>query len=297
MMFAPLPMQQQPGSSPPPPQQQHQQYTPTRPSPLSPRRLTNTPSATPNIFAATSNNSAQFNIPSSPFTLPTPTKLPSISASAPPSPTPPQQQQQQSHHQFARRQRNIQSSPNYAHRYANTISNPMTKHLKSSASPSARRNVFLNRVKRDRDDGRFGDRGEQLVLMEHVAEEKRWGEVMRRRAEEMMGVVEEEEEEGYANGYDDVDAYALDEYLQEQAAEMERLEYLNQQPQPQQQQHHHGLFDSGGPAGRGNGGMNISFSDEEEYDDLFMDLAGHDGGPDIPGSSGGFAHSQDMDMS
>lgn len=178
--------------------------------------------------------------------------------------------------------------------------------------------MFLNRVKRDRDDGRFGDRGEQLVLMEHVAEEKRWGEVMRRRAEEMMGVVEEEEEEGYANGYgmsnflpalrwlmmrvltntylDDVDAYALDEYLQEQAAEMERLECLSQQPQPQQH-HHHGVFDSGAPAGRGNGGMNISFSDEEEYDDLFMDLAGHDGGPDIPGSSGVFAHSQDMDMS
>ena len=114
----------------------------------------------------------------------------------------------------------------------------MNKHLKSSASPSARRNLFLNRVKRDRDDGRFGDRGEQLVLMEHVAEEKRWGEVMRRRAEEMIGVVEEEEE-CYMNGFgmlysplydsgnvvrvltnsclDDVDAHALDEYLQEQA--------------------------------------------------------------------------------
>ncbi|GLA11475.1 hypothetical protein AnigIFM62618_003771 [Aspergillus niger] len=286
MMFATLPMQQQPGSSPPPQHHQQQQYTPTRPSPLSPRRHTNTP--TPNIFAS---NNTQFNLPSSPFTLPTPTKLPSISASAPPSPTPPQQEQQQQPHQFSRRQRNIQSSPNYAHRYANTISNPMNKHLKSSASPSARLNLFLNRVKRDRDDGRFGDRGEQLVLMEHVAEEKRWGEVMRRRAEEMMGVVEEEEEEDYMNGFD---AHALDEYLQEQAAEMERLEHLNQQQQQQQQQYHQGGFDSGG---RGNGGMNTSFSDEEEYDDLFMDLAGHDGHNDIPGSSGEFAHSQDMDMS
>ncbi|KAL3250354.1 hypothetical protein ABHI18_011252 [Aspergillus niger] len=287
MMFATLPMQQQPGSSPPPPQHhQQQQYTPTRPSPLSPRRHTNTP--TPNIFAS---NNTQFNLPSSPFTLPTPTKLPSISASAPPSPTPPQQEQQQQPHQYSRRQRNIQSSPNYAHRYANTISNPMNKHLKSSASPSARRNLFLNRVKRDRDDGRFGDRGEQLVLMEHVAEEKRWGEVMRRRAEEMIGVVEEEEE-CYMNGFDDVDAHALDEYLQEQAAEMERLEHLNQQQQ--RQQYHQGGFDSGG---RGNGGMNTSFSDEEEYDDLFMDLAGHDGHNDIPGSTGEFAHSQDMDMS
>lgn len=91
---------------------------------------------------------------------------------------------------------------------------------------------------------------------------------------------------------DDVDAHALDEYLQEQAAEMERLEHLNQQQQ--QQQYHQGGFDSGG---RGNGGMNTSFSDEEEYDDLFMDLAGHGGHNDISGSSGEFAHSQDMDMS
>ncbi|GKZ34737.1 hypothetical protein AbraIFM66950_005093 [Aspergillus brasiliensis] len=290
MMFATLPMQQQPGSSPTPPPQQHR-YTPTRPSPLSPRRLTNTP--TPNIFASTSNNT-QFNLPSSPFTIPTPTKLPSISASAPPSPTPPQQQphQQFSASSSSRRQRNIQSSPSYAHRYANTISNPMSKHMKSSASPSARRNLFLNRVKRDRDDGRFENRGEQLVLMEHVAEEKRWGEMMRRRAEE-MGVVEEEEEEvEYLNGFDDVDAHALEEYLQEQAAEMERLEYLDHHQQ--QQQHHQRGFDSGG---RSNGGMNISFSDEEEYDDLFMDLAGHDGQNNVPGSSGEFAHSQDMDMS
>ncbi|KAL5357870.1 hypothetical protein BJX96DRAFT_145419 [Aspergillus floccosus] len=91
----------------------------------------------------------------------------------------------------------------YAQRYT-TISNPLLnappRTYTASASPSARtarRNLFLNRIKQDRDNGRFETRGEQLVLMEHVAEQKMWGEAMRRRADGLlsaeMGVLEEME--------------------------------------------------------------------------------------------------------
>ena len=88
-------------------------------------------------------------------------------------------------------------------------------------------------------------------------------------------------------GIDDMDAHALDEYLQEQAADMERLEYLNDMYQGQYPQQSD--TSSGGGAGAG-----ASFSDEE-YDDLFMDLAEHQ--PHMSASGQGFGHSQDMDMS
>ncbi|OOF99779.1 hypothetical protein ASPCADRAFT_203587 [Aspergillus carbonarius ITEM 5010] len=266
MMFAALPMQHQQQSQLQPQQfqQQQQQHTPTRPSPLSPHR---TPTTT----------TTQFNLNfSSPFTT-TPIKSPSKFDPISPSPTP------HHHHQPS----------SYAHRYASTISNPMTKHMMTSASPSARRNLFLNRVKRARDKGRFENRGEQLVLMEHVAEEKQWGEVMRRRAERLGGIGEDEDEEYDVGGEmdssipDDMDAHALDEYLQEQAADMERLEYLNDMYQGQYPQQSD--TSSGGGAGAG-----ASFSDEE-YDDLFMDLAEHQ--PHMSASGQGFGHSQDMDMS
>lgn len=72
----------------------------------------------------------------------------------------------------------------YAQRYAAKISSPLRNI--SSISPAARekrRDIFLSRVKRDREAGRFDARGEQLMMMEYVAEQKQWGEAMRRDAE------------------------------------------------------------------------------------------------------------------
>jgi hypothetical protein len=83
------------------------------------------------------------------------------------------------------------SSPTYAQRYA-ALSNPLSNASRTyatSTSPSARntrRAVFLNRIKAGRDAERFENRGEQLMMMEHVAEQKQWGELMRRRADGLM---------------------------------------------------------------------------------------------------------------
>lgn len=73
-----------------------------------------------------------------------------------------------------------------------------------ATSPEARahrRTLFLNRIKQDRDAGRFEARGEQLVLMEDVAEERRRRESMARRAERIMaGFGIDEEEQGWDEG-------------------------------------------------------------------------------------------------
>ncbi|EAW21466.1 uncharacterized protein NFIA_066300 [Aspergillus fischeri NRRL 181] len=166
------------------------------------------------------------------------------------------------------------SSPTYAQRYA-ALSNPLnnaSRTYATSISPSARnarRTVFLNRIKADRDAERFENRGEQLMMMEHVAEQKQWGELMRRRADGLMEAYQLNEDVGEEmDGIDDADVRALDEYVsEEQAMETALLETA------------HVPFGNTGRTHEAN-----SFSDEE-YDDIFMGLADQ-----VP-------QSQDMDMS
>ncbi|GAQ04372.1 hypothetical protein ALT_1693 [Aspergillus lentulus] len=167
------------------------------------------------------------------------------------------------------------SSPTYAQRYA-ALSNPLnnaSRTYATSTSPSARntrRTVFLNRIKADRDAERFENRGEQLMMMEHVAEQKQWGELMRRRADGLMEAYHLNEDVGEdMDGMDDADVRALDEYVsEEQAMETALLETA------------HVPF---GKTDRTHD-PSSSFSDEE-YDDIFMGLADQ-----VP-------QSQDMDMS
>lgn len=104
----------------------------------------------------------------------------------------------------------------YATRYTNTIANPLASRRAGNTagagaagtgrgkggatSPEARANrrtLFLNRIKQDRDAGRFEARGEQFVLMEDVAEERRRREAMERRAERIMRGFGIEEEQGF----------------------------------------------------------------------------------------------------
>ncbi|KAF9891148.1 hypothetical protein FE257_005084 [Aspergillus nanangensis] len=165
------------------------------------------------------------------------------------------------------------STSTYAQRYATTISNPLKnaspRSYTASASPSARtarRNLFLTRVKQDRDAGRFENRGEQLVLMEDAAEQKKWGEAMRRRAGLLAFNPEEDDDEVDMDDgvLDEADARALDEYLElERAMEMEMVQSASLEGNEP--------LEAGG-----------SFGDEE-YEGIFRDLAETQG--------------QDMDMS
>lgn len=235
-------------------------FPPLPSSPLSPHATTTTP-----IFPATmpSNNSSPS---TSTFNFSSPSNTPAAQTPRhqPPSPS-----------RLSPQSTTTPTRPpasKYAQRYA-TLSNPLQnappRTYTASASPSARaarRNLFLNRIKQDRDNGRFETRGEQLVLMEHVAEQKMWGEAMRRRADGLLSV-----EMGGLDDMDtgdtsvsEADARALEEYLaQEQAMEMELMESTQRPDQ----------------------GQGSSFSDDE-YEGIFMDLADK-----VPPAG------QDMDMS
>ncbi|KAL4970093.1 uncharacterized protein BDV14DRAFT_195627 [Aspergillus stella-maris] len=278
-MFAALePMQ-------PVPNPTHYPWTPARPSPLSPRRQSSAATATtpwmtpitqpqfqsptyPSLFTFTpspspSNNKNSFNIDTNAQTT-SPSTLPNFNTNANAtitSPTPTTQN----------------GKSTYATRYTNTISNPLNKRpLTSSSSPGARsvrRNAFLNRVKADRDVGRFEARSEHLAYIEGVAENKEYYEGMRRGAEEVEVM---EGKEGFEDA-DDADILALDEYIaQERAAEMELLAQMEGADAHAQAQ--------------GDQAATASFSDDE-YDDIFMDLADHSQGQPQSGRD------MDMDMS
>ncbi|OJJ51624.1 hypothetical protein ASPZODRAFT_127733 [Penicilliopsis zonata CBS 506.65] len=179
-------------------------HMPIQSSPLAPREPLlplqgNVPSFP--LFAMDGANNKNNNPPSSPdhtartFTFASPSPSPSPSRSSP---------------SFTSSR--SKSSPSFAHRYAEQISNPLnnisrntrtgrqcaSSSSSSSASPSARdkrREIFLNRVRQDRTADRFEARGEQIMRMEYMAEQRQWGESMRRYADRYGRLLEEEEEE------------------------------------------------------------------------------------------------------
>ncbi|KAL4885120.1 hypothetical protein BJY04DRAFT_160383 [Aspergillus karnatakaensis] len=258
MFAAVVPMQQSYDHS-------RQPWTPARPSPLSPRRQSSSPATTlvttpiqQPLFAQSPSNLFTF----SPSTLSSPSRVESASTSAP----------------SRTRTSNFSpsaTSPTYATRYKTNISNPLLAHstkrtFNASTSPSARavrRSAFLNRVKQDRDTGRVEARAEQLAFLENVAEQKEWAEGMKRRADEIqarfgLGIDEEE----YLDNATEAEIEALDDYLeQEHALEMQLLEEAET-----------GVYAPGGH--EPDAGLhkptntNSSFSDDE-YDDIFMDIA------------------------
>ncbi|KAJ5384526.1 hypothetical protein N7517_002437 [Penicillium concentricum] len=250
------------------------QYTPTHSSPLTRHTMSPTrqsaSQSTPNLFT---NPPPIFNIQTEPITRHTQTNHSPIamnfnaSASASTTPTSnafssnPFFTQPQTSPSTPTRQK-----PKYEARYA-SIANP----LKDAASlaRSKTRKMFLNRVRHERDDGRFEARGEQMMRMEHLADRRRWEESMARDGEGVVGGFEGDEDDMLPD-----DAEALDEFIsQEEAMEMALRE--TQSGVPGRVEH----LRSNGPG--------VLFSDDE-YDDIFMGLSeprGHQ------------SQSQDMDMS
>ncbi|KAJ5130485.1 uncharacterized protein N7515_006524 [Penicillium bovifimosum] len=120
--------------------------------------------------------------------------------------------------------------PKYEARYAN-IANPMKN--TSALARAKTRKMFLNRVRGEREEGRFEARGEQMMLMEHLADRRRWEEY---------------------------DADVLDEIIAQEEEAMQRAFMETQNGV-------HGRVE----LLRGDG-PNVSFSDDE-YEDIFMGLS------------------------
>ncbi|KAJ5155854.1 hypothetical protein N7492_008657 [Penicillium capsulatum] len=264
----------QPPSSPSTPFRQASHYSPVRPSPLG-QRSTNI--ATPpwtmgsptrhkgqsedNHFAPAScppfsnrNDPAPFHQTQSPPQFGNPMSTTSrfaprtAHATAPMSPTSP----------------SPATRPRFSERYASQIANPLKN--TSSLARSKTRKMFLNRVKTERDTGRFEARGEQMMRMEHLADKKRWEDRMARDADAYVPGSELEEENML---FEDPDARALDELVsQEEAMEMAWREAVA----------------NGAGQGHQMAEPNGSFSDDE-YDDIFTAISD-------PAQS-----NQDMDMS
>ncbi|KAJ5818520.1 hypothetical protein N7474_004111 [Penicillium riverlandense] len=275
----------------------HNHYTPVRPSPLGPRSANiSTPPWTmgsPSRASAaaqaagqtqkplgTDENSHAQHIQSSPVPFPTFTTTPSQQqatsntntnifgaiASAPPlfyqkpttdtplSPTSPSPA--------------AAPAPRFAARYASQIANPL-RNTSSALVRSKSRKMFLNRVKNDRDAGRFEARGEQIMRMEHLADRRRWEEEM---SHDMDFVVGEYEDDAEEDG---------DEVMIPDEEEMNALdEYLSQEQSVKRAMFESGNGTSAYPTKEPSGSFN-----DDEYDDIFSAMTEH-----------GYA-SQDMDMS
>lgn len=176
-------------SSPSTPFRQTSQFSPVRPSPLGPRSS---------------------NIATPPWTMGSPTRAghsqkPSFNRHTQSSPAFPtfsinneNQPQQTSPNllgastPFFPQQSNIMSPtspspaarPKYSERYATQIANPMK--TSNSLVRSKTRKMFMNRVKDERDSGRFEARGEQMMMMEHLADKRKWEESMARDSGSVM---------------------------------------------------------------------------------------------------------------
>ncbi|KAJ6093253.1 hypothetical protein N7486_008542 [Penicillium sp. IBT 16267x] len=143
----------------------------------------------------------------------------------------------------------------FSDRYATRVANPMKS--TTSLARSKTRKMFMNRVRSERDEGRFEARGEQMMHADYLADKRKWEESMARDMDvlPMQGDMEED------HMLPDDDTRAFDDFVsQEEAMEMAMQQSGDQQ--------------------------NGSFSDDE-YDDIFMTL------PE-PALS---YESQDMDMS
>ncbi|KAK2782196.1 hypothetical protein FQN52_001034 [Onygenales sp. PD_12] len=292
----------------PTPLESHFHFLPSHPSPLSPRRNANMnmnlSPITPRPISMSPANPHRSNkpttSPSSPFTSP---PQPSTSASPfslsptatttrspPPNPTTKQQS-------------------SYATRYLTTIHNPSAAIARQHASSlEKRRDVFLNKVKRDRDAGRFDARGEQIQRMDYLKQRRRYQEAIMRSAPDLdvdldldeggMGVRDEMvfeeggegmgmmEERGRGRWGEEDNDRILDEFISQEEEEFQAfLEQLENPSQPQAQTQQQ-LHQQHSPEGS-------QYDDEEDYDHIFVDLLDHD-----QGQTGGASQRDDsMDMS
>jgi hypothetical protein len=121
----------------------------------------------------------------------------------------------------------------FEQRFKSASSRPFARIFGSSSSEdgtaaSARANkhraLFLNKVKQGRETSRFNARGESVMMMEHLSEQKDWRETMQRKADAIYQ--QYHLEEGEMSGDDDVvdcEQYALEMQEQEMDALLENM--------------------------------------------------------------------------
>ncbi|PGH18125.1 hypothetical protein AJ79_00753 [Helicocarpus griseus UAMH5409] len=172
----------------------------------------------------------------------------------------------------------------YADRYATQIRNPSAKIARQHASLEKRRDMFLNKVKRDRDEGIFEARGEQIQRITHLAQQRRYEEAIAQSAPD-FGPMVIEEEEGEVGDTNEVDERLLQELISQEEEYQAFIEALDRSGQIEPEQ----------PSA-----TSSQYDDEEDYEHIFVDLLDHDqyyaGASGHPNGGGNSNMHDGMDM-
>ncbi|KMP08023.1 hypothetical protein DIZ76_017563 [Coccidioides immitis] len=153
----------------------------------------------------------------------------------------------------------------YAQRYASQIRNPAAR-VAGRASHDVRRNAFLNRIKRGRENSMFSAREDSILWMDYVAQKQRFEEEMARSApvlsnveDEMMDIHEDdharEDSDTKHNDQTRDDEAALEEYL---AQEREYEAFLEEMESRIEANH-----------------TDSNQGEDEDYDRIFAEIASH----------------------
>ncbi|GAM39271.1 hypothetical protein TCE0_034r10682 [Talaromyces pinophilus] len=253
-------------------------YTPTSPSPLGFRNvnaqvaISPTMSERDNIKNLQEGSQDQENVSSSPFNKPhsnNDNNEPFSFSPAYNTTTPPNRR--------STYEERFRKSGGSSNAYSRIFGSPSsagsnTPNNGSTSTSSKHRQLFLNRVKQNRDDARFGSRGESLLMMEYHSEQQSWDEQMRRRADTLSQQYHIEDgkilDEEYINDYEDNDMMldpeqsALEEFImQEEDIDLSLVENV-----PNGEAH----MRSPAKSVRSDG--SIFGGDDGDYDDIFMDL-------------------------
>ncbi|KAI9771303.1 MAG: hypothetical protein M1840_002273 [Geoglossum simile] len=128
-----------------------------------------------------------------------------------------------------------------------------------------RRNLFLRKVREEGQDRKWKARGgdDEVMRSIYISEQKRWEAKQARIAREILASQEEEEDILVVDSGNTEDARIIDDLLDEENAELEALVSLWESPQS---------VNNGNSTPAPTSILPNSGSDDEEYDQLFLDL-------------------------
>ncbi|OJD23666.1 hypothetical protein ACJ73_04982 [Blastomyces percursus] len=167
----------------------------------------------------------------------------------------------------------------YADRYANNPPKAQLARQKASRDQQ-RRDIFLNKVKRDRDEGRFDARSEQIQRINYLAQELRYREAIARSAPDVGSLMEEAEG---GRGVGEGDGMVFDEGAEGMSGvEDERIleVFISQEEEYQafleELEHSRDIERQKSQQGDGSSPPSSQYDDEEDYENIFAELLDDD---------------------
>ncbi|EGE79894.1 hypothetical protein BDBG_03147 [Blastomyces gilchristii SLH14081] len=160
----------------------------------------------------------------------------------------------------------------YADRYANNSPKAQLARQKASREQQ-RRDIFLNRVKRDRDEGRFDARSEQIQRINYLAQQRRYQEAIARSAPDVGPLMEEVEDGGgegegggmvFDDGAEGLGGVEDERILEEFISQEEEYQAFLEELEP--------LWDIEQQSQQGDGPPSSQYDDEEDYENIFAEL-------------------------